>query len=76
MDSGIYEASSAGRNGDVKLTVAFTSSKIKRITSENEETGRLEDVAIEKLIKETEGTQSLSDVVSGQQLLPILLLRQ
>ena len=29
--SGTYEASSAGRNGDVKLTVTFSSSKIEKI---------------------------------------------
>lgn len=63
--SGTYEASSAGRNGDVKLTVTFTSSKIEQITSENEETGGLGDVAIEKLIEETVDTQSIPDIVSG-----------
>lgn len=63
--SGTYEASSAGRNGDVKLTVTFSSSKIEKIVTENEETSGIGDVAIEKLIEETIDTQSIPDAVSG-----------
>lgn len=63
--SGTYEAGSAGRNGDVKLTVTFSSSKIEKIVTENEETSGIGDVAIEKLIEETINTQSIPDAVSG-----------
>ena len=63
--SGTYEAGRAGRNGDVKLTVTFSSSKIEKIVTENEETSGIGDVAIEKLIEETINTQSIPDAVSG-----------
>lgn len=63
--SGTYEASSAGRNGDVKLTVTFSDSKIEKIETENEETSGIGDVAIEKLIDTTIDTQSVPDAVTG-----------
>lgn len=63
--SGTYEAKSAGRNGDVKLTVTFSDSKIEKIETENEETSGIGDVAIEKLIDEAISTQSVPDVVTG-----------
>lgn len=63
--SGTYEASSAGRNGDVKLTVTFSDSKIEKIETENEETSGIGDVAIEELINTVISTQSVPDAVTG-----------
>ena len=64
--AGEYTATAAGRNGDVTLHVTFTSDKIEKITTENQETQGIGAAAIDTLIQETIDNQAVpADMVSG-----------
>jgi flavocytochrome c len=64
--AGEYTATAAGRNGDVTLHVTFTSDKIEKITTENQETKGIGADAIDTLIQKTIDDQAVpADMVSG-----------
>ncbi len=65
--AGDYTATAAGRNGDIKIRVLFTDSRIKEINVlESAETAGLGDVAIEKIAKKVIDEQTLAvDAVAG-----------
>lgn len=64
--AGEYTATAAGRNGDVTLHVTFTSDKIEKITTENQETKGIGADAIDTLIQKTIDDQAVPvDMVSG-----------
>ena len=65
--AGDYTATASGRNGDIKIRVFFTDSRIKEINVlESAETAGLGDVAIEKIAKKVIDEQTLAvDAVAG-----------
>ena len=63
---GTYDATAAGRNGDVTLHVTFDANSITDITSDNAETDGIGTTAIEELTKQTLENQAVpADTVSG-----------
>ncbi len=63
---GTYDATAAGRNGDVTLHVEFDEDSIVSITADHEETEGIGSTAIDALIEEVLSTQALPvDGVSG-----------
>ncbi len=56
---GTYDATAAGRNGDVTLHVEFDENGIVSITADHEETEGIGSTAIEQLIEEVIASQSM-----------------
>ena len=66
FNKGTYEASAAGRNGDVKVTVTLSDDKIEDVKAEHQETAGIGDQALETLINKTLENQLIpADTVSG-----------
>ena len=66
---GTYSASAAGRNGDVTLTVTFSSDAIESIDVESSETPTIGAAAMDTLCQEVLDNQSLAvETVSGATL--------
>lgn len=64
--AGSYDATAAGRNGDVTLHVTFSEDAITEITADHEETPGVGLEAIEALIQQTIETQGVpADAVTG-----------
>ncbi len=63
---GTYDATVAGRNGDITLHVEFDESSIVSITADHEETEGIGSTAIDELIAAVLDTQAMpTDAVSG-----------
>lgn len=65
--SGTYKADSKGKDGDIKVSVTFSSNKIENIHIDSEqETAGISDIALRKTPKDILDNQSLGvDAIAG-----------